>query len=77
FLARSRQAKLETASNQPDPLSQLVVEDETFKGGKRNKKTETGRISMEVPGKEGTSVVAAGGEVVEVVQSPSKKRKVS
>ncbi|MCI70877.1 hypothetical protein A2U01_0092140, partial [Trifolium medium] len=33
---------------------------------------------MEVPGKEGTSVVAAaGGEVVEVVQSPSKKRKVS
>ncbi|MCI88811.1 hypothetical protein A2U01_0110099, partial [Trifolium medium] len=32
FLARSRQAKLETASNQPDPLSQLGVEDETFKG---------------------------------------------
>ncbi|MCI77893.1 hypothetical protein A2U01_0099163, partial [Trifolium medium] len=32
---------------------------------------------MEVSGKEGTSAVAVGGEVVEVVQSPFKKRKVS
>ncbi|MCI53756.1 hypothetical protein A2U01_0075003, partial [Trifolium medium] len=59
------------------PLSQLVVEDETSKGGKRKKKTETGRISMEVPVKEGPSLAAVGGEVAKLVQSPSKKRKIS
>ncbi|MCI64906.1 hypothetical protein A2U01_0086164, partial [Trifolium medium] len=68
----SRQQKLELATSPSDPLSQLMVEDETSKGGKRKKKTETGRISMEVPVREGPSLVAAGGEVAELVQSPSK-----
>ncbi|MCI95043.1 hypothetical protein A2U01_0116341, partial [Trifolium medium] len=66
---RARQQKLESDINKPDPLTQLIVEDETTKGGKRKKRTETGRISLEVPGKEGASNATAGGDVVEAEQS--------
>ncbi|MCI49897.1 hypothetical protein A2U01_0071141, partial [Trifolium medium] len=64
-------------TNQPEPLTQLIVDDNASKSAKRKKKTEAGLISLEISGKEGTSVVADKGEVVEAVQSPSKKRKVS
>ncbi|MCI87728.1 hypothetical protein A2U01_0109013, partial [Trifolium medium] len=53
------------------------VDDDASKGAKRKKKTEAGRISMGISGKEGTSTVADKSEVAEVVQSPSKKREVS
>ncbi|MCI58063.1 hypothetical protein A2U01_0079316, partial [Trifolium medium] len=46
---------------QPEPLSQLVVEDETSKGGNRKKKTEIGRVSMAIPGKDGASTATTGG----------------
>ncbi|MCI55365.1 hypothetical protein A2U01_0076615, partial [Trifolium medium] len=69
--------KLEAVTNQPEPLTQLIVDDDVSKGTKRKKKAEAGRISLEIYGKEGTSAVADKGEVAEVVQSPSKKRKVS
>ncbi|MCI84612.1 hypothetical protein A2U01_0105890, partial [Trifolium medium] len=64
-------------TNQPDPLTQLIVDKDASKGAKRKKKTEAGHISMEIYGKEGTSTVADKGEVAKIVQSPSKKRKVS
>ncbi|MCI86597.1 hypothetical protein A2U01_0107878, partial [Trifolium medium] len=47
--------------------------DETVKGGKRKKRTDTGRISIPIPNKgEGS---ATGGSVDEVVQPSPKKRK--
>ncbi|MCI63542.1 hypothetical protein A2U01_0084799, partial [Trifolium medium] len=60
FLARTRQQKTDPALDQPEPLSQLVVEDETSKGGKRKKKIETWRVSMAIPGKDGASNATTG-----------------
>ncbi|MCI59506.1 hypothetical protein A2U01_0080761, partial [Trifolium medium] len=76
FLAKARQQKTEPAAKKPDPLTQLIVEDETTKGGKRKKKAETGRISMAIPRK-GDASTAAGGGVAETVQPSPKKRKIS
>ncbi|MCI83903.1 hypothetical protein A2U01_0105179, partial [Trifolium medium] len=59
------QQKLEAVTNQPDPLTQLIVDDDASKGAKRKKKTEAGRISMDISGKEGTSTVGDKGEVAE------------
>ncbi|MCI25627.1 hypothetical protein A2U01_0046818, partial [Trifolium medium] len=77
FLAKARQQKTNPAPGQPEPLSQLVVEDEASRGGKRKKKIETRRVSMAIPGKDGASTTTTGGETIEVVPSPSKKRKIS
>ncbi|MCI54692.1 hypothetical protein A2U01_0075942, partial [Trifolium medium] len=77
FLEKSHQQKLKTIPTQPDPLTQLIVDDDASKGAKRKKKTETGRISMEIAVKESTAAVVEKGEVAEVVQPASKKRKVS
>ncbi|MCH97723.1 hypothetical protein A2U01_0018719, partial [Trifolium medium] len=56
-----------------DPLSQLLVDDEETKGGKRKRKTETGRITLPVPNKGEASAV--GGGVEETVQPSPKKCK--
>ncbi|MCI51466.1 hypothetical protein A2U01_0072710, partial [Trifolium medium] len=77
FLAKARQQKTEPAAEKPDPLTQLIVEDKTTKGGKRNKKAEAGRISMAIPNKGDAYAAAAGGGIVEAVQPSPKKRKTS
>ncbi|MCI95545.1 hypothetical protein A2U01_0116843, partial [Trifolium medium] len=40
FLAKARQQKSKPVAEKIDPHSQLVVEDEAAKGGKRKKKSE-------------------------------------
>ncbi|MCH79874.1 hypothetical protein A2U01_0000635 [Trifolium medium] len=73
FLAKARQHKSQTEAEKVDPLSQLLVEDEAAKGGKRKKRTETGRITMSIPNKGEAS--AAGGNIEEVVPPSLKKHK--
>ncbi|MCH80224.1 hypothetical protein A2U01_0000989 [Trifolium medium] len=73
FLARTRQKKNEPEAAVIDPLSQLLVEDEAIKGGKRKRKNEMRRIYVHVPTKGEAS--AAGGGVEETVQPSPKKRK--
>ncbi|MCI96184.1 hypothetical protein A2U01_0117484, partial [Trifolium medium] len=49
FLAWARQIKSQLEDTTVEPLTQLVVEDEGVKGGKRKKRNETGRITVPAP----------------------------
>ncbi|MCI00790.1 hypothetical protein A2U01_0021812, partial [Trifolium medium] len=62
FLAKARQQKSEPETVVGDPLTQLLVEDEASKGGKRKRKTETGRITMPIPNKGEASTTGSGVE---------------
>ncbi|MCI88857.1 hypothetical protein A2U01_0110145, partial [Trifolium medium] len=63
FLAKARQQKSQPVAKKIDLLSQIVVEDEAAKGGKRKKKPEVGHITLPIPNKGESS--ATGGDTEE------------
>ncbi|MCI71144.1 hypothetical protein A2U01_0092407, partial [Trifolium medium] len=66
FILKAREKKsLSQATDVPDPLSQLVVDEPTSKGSKRKISEETARISIPIPkkGDDGT----AGGDSIEAL----------
>ncbi|MCI35628.1 hypothetical protein A2U01_0056849, partial [Trifolium medium] len=72
FLAKARQKKSAPEAVVTDPLSQLAVEDEAAKGGKRKRKAETGRVTVPIPNKGEVSTAGCG--VKEVQPSPKKHK---
>ncbi|MCI38397.1 hypothetical protein A2U01_0059625, partial [Trifolium medium] len=74
FILKARERKnLSQATAVPDPLSQLVVDDPTFKGSKRKHQDEAARISIEVPRK-GEDASAESDETDALVHPAKKKR---
>ncbi|MCI53768.1 hypothetical protein A2U01_0075015, partial [Trifolium medium] len=51
FLAKAHQQKAEDEASASNPLSQLLVEDDDAKEGRRKRKADRGRISLQVPNK--------------------------
>ncbi|MCH83918.1 hypothetical protein A2U01_0004747, partial [Trifolium medium] len=73
FLAEARRQKTNPPATVVDPLTQLQIEDPAAKEG-RSKRKHEGRISVPVPGKEGTS----NSEVVpgNTAPPPQKKQRI-
>jgi hypothetical protein len=75
FLLKARAKKSQPEAEKIDPLTQLEVVEGDASKNKKKRKTEQGRIAIEIPSKSSGSdgvVAVAGGEIV--VKSPLKKK---